>query len=152
MASHIQKVGREANCSYCMSAVNGLVAPQQYPSNLDIVDEPRAAQAAGGKRYQRNADAFRNGQVGLLPHCNIIGFPARCGQRRNCGVFQLDRIGFAVADGMIVWSQTRAPSQMGELEIVTTYGAYKDFGGVKRATTTTRLPGASSGQSPRRLS
>jgi hypothetical protein len=44
---------------------------------------------------------------------------------------------FAESDGLIVWSQTKAPSPMGELEIVTTYSAYKDFGGVKRATTTT---------------
>ena len=44
---------------------------------------------------------------------------------------------FAVADGMIVWSQTKQITQMGEMEIVTTFGAYKDFGGVKRATTTT---------------
>lgn len=44
---------------------------------------------------------------------------------------------FAVADGMIVWTQTKAPTQMGELEITTTFGGYKDFGGIKRAATTT---------------
>jgi hypothetical protein len=44
---------------------------------------------------------------------------------------------FAVADGLIVWSQTRTPTQMGEIEVVTTFSAYKDFGGIKRATTTT---------------
>lgn len=44
---------------------------------------------------------------------------------------------FSVADGMIVWSQTKMTTQMGEMEVVTTFGAYKDFGGVKRATTTT---------------
>lgn len=44
---------------------------------------------------------------------------------------------FSVADGMIVWSQTRTATPMGELDVVTTFGAYKDFGGVKRATTTT---------------
>ncbi|MCC6319681.1 MAG: hypothetical protein IT361_18570 [Gemmatimonadaceae bacterium] len=44
---------------------------------------------------------------------------------------------FSVADGMIVWSQTKTATPMGEMEVVTTFGAYKDFGGVKRATTTT---------------
>lgn len=44
---------------------------------------------------------------------------------------------FAVADGMIVWTQTKTPTQMGEIEITTTFDGYKDFGGIKRATTTT---------------
>lgn len=44
---------------------------------------------------------------------------------------------FSVADGLIVWSQTKTPTMMGEIEVVTTFGAYKDFGGVKRASTTT---------------
>ncbi|MGQ0648313.1 MAG: hypothetical protein ACT4P7_12155 [Gemmatimonadaceae bacterium] len=44
---------------------------------------------------------------------------------------------FSVADGMIVWSQTKTKTPMGELDVVTTFSAYKDFGGVKRATTTT---------------
>jgi len=44
---------------------------------------------------------------------------------------------FGVADGMIVWTQTKTPTQMGEIEITTTFDGYKDFGGIKRATTTT---------------
>lgn len=44
---------------------------------------------------------------------------------------------FAVADGMIVWSQAKTASPMGEVEVTTTFAAYKDWGGVKRATTTT---------------
>jgi hypothetical protein len=44
---------------------------------------------------------------------------------------------FAVSDGMIVWTQTKTPTQMGEIEITTTFGGYKDFGGIKRAATTT---------------
>lgn len=44
---------------------------------------------------------------------------------------------FAASDGMIVWTQTKTPTQMGEVEITTTFDAYKDFGGVQRATTTT---------------
>lgn len=44
---------------------------------------------------------------------------------------------FAVSDGMIVWSQTKTSTPMGEFDVVTTFSAYKDFGGVKRATTTT---------------
>jgi hypothetical protein len=44
---------------------------------------------------------------------------------------------FSVADGMIVWTQTKTPTQMGEIEITTTFDGYKDFGGIKRATTTT---------------
>lgn len=44
---------------------------------------------------------------------------------------------FAVEDGMIVWTQTKTPTQMGEIEITTTFDGYKDFGGIKRATTTT---------------
>lgn len=44
---------------------------------------------------------------------------------------------FSVADGMIVWSQTKTKTAMGEIEVVTSFSAYKDFGGVKRAATTT---------------
>jgi hypothetical protein len=44
---------------------------------------------------------------------------------------------FGVADGMIVWTQTKVPTQMGEIEVTTTFAGYKDFGGVKRPTTTT---------------
>lgn len=44
---------------------------------------------------------------------------------------------FGVSDGLIVWSQTKQATPMGEMEIVTTYSAYKDWGGIKRATTTT---------------
>jgi len=44
---------------------------------------------------------------------------------------------FSVADGMITWSQAKVVSPMGEVETTTTYAAYKDWGGVKRATTTT---------------
>lgn len=44
---------------------------------------------------------------------------------------------FAVEDGMIVWTQTKTPTPMGEIEITTTFDGYKDFGGIKRATTTT---------------
>jgi hypothetical protein len=44
---------------------------------------------------------------------------------------------FSAADGMIVWSQQKQTGPMGEVETTITYSAYKDFGGVKRATTTT---------------
>jgi hypothetical protein len=44
---------------------------------------------------------------------------------------------FALSDGMIVWQQTKMATAMGEMEIVTTFAAYKDWGGIKRATTTT---------------
>ena len=44
---------------------------------------------------------------------------------------------FAVADGMITWSNAKTSTPMGEVETTTTYSAYKDWGGVKRATTTT---------------
>jgi hypothetical protein len=44
---------------------------------------------------------------------------------------------FAESDGMIVWSQTKLSTQMGDVEVTTTFSAYKDWGGVKRATTTT---------------
>jgi hypothetical protein len=44
---------------------------------------------------------------------------------------------FSVSDGMIVWSHARVASPMGEAEVTTMFSAYKDFGGVKRATTTT---------------
>ena len=44
---------------------------------------------------------------------------------------------FGVADGMITWSQAKAVTAMGEVETTTTFAAYKDWGGVKRATTTT---------------
>ena len=44
---------------------------------------------------------------------------------------------FSAADGMIVWSQQTQSGPMGEVETTITYAAYKDFGGVKRAATTT---------------
>lgn len=44
---------------------------------------------------------------------------------------------FSVADGMITWSQAKSVTPMGEVEVTTTYAAYKDWGGIKRATTTT---------------
>lgn len=44
---------------------------------------------------------------------------------------------FSVADGMIVWSQTTVSTPQGNVEAVTSFSAYKDWGGVKRATTTT---------------
>ncbi len=44
---------------------------------------------------------------------------------------------FGVTDGMITWSQAKSVTPMGEVEVTTTYGAYKDWGGIKRATTTT---------------
>ena len=43
---------------------------------------------------------------------------------------------FSVTDGFIVWSQAKATSPMGEVEMVQMFSAYKDFGGIKRATTT----------------
>ncbi len=48
---------------------------------------------------------------------------------------------FSVADGLIVWSQTRATGPMGEIEVVSSFSAYKDFGGVKRASTTSTEQG-----------
>jgi len=44
---------------------------------------------------------------------------------------------FSVVDGMITWSQAKNTTPMGEVETTTTFAAYKDWGGVKRATTTT---------------
>lgn len=44
---------------------------------------------------------------------------------------------FSVADGMIVWSQTTVSTPQGNVDAVTSFSAYKDWGGVKRATTTT---------------
>jgi hypothetical protein len=44
---------------------------------------------------------------------------------------------FSVADGMITWSQAKSVTPMGEVETTSTYAAYKDWGGIKRATTTT---------------
>lgn len=43
---------------------------------------------------------------------------------------------FSVADGLIVWTQTKVVSPMGEMEVTTTFSGYKEFGGVKRAATT----------------
>lgn len=44
---------------------------------------------------------------------------------------------FSIADGMITWSNAKSVTPMGEVETTQTYAAYKDWGGVKRATTTT---------------
>ncbi|MEO6444884.1 MAG: hypothetical protein ABIZ91_06540 [Gemmatimonadaceae bacterium] len=44
---------------------------------------------------------------------------------------------FGVSDGMVTWSQAKVASAMGEVETTTSYSGYKDWGGVKRATTTT---------------
>jgi hypothetical protein len=44
---------------------------------------------------------------------------------------------FGVADGLLIWSQAKQTGPMGEVEVTTTYGPYKEIGGVKRASTTT---------------
>lgn len=44
---------------------------------------------------------------------------------------------FSIADGMITWSNAKTSTPMGEVETTTTFSAYKDWGGMKRATTTT---------------
>lgn len=44
---------------------------------------------------------------------------------------------FSTADGMITWSQSKSVTPMGEVETTTTFANYKDWGGTKRATTTT---------------
>ena len=44
---------------------------------------------------------------------------------------------FAVADGMVIWSQAKQVTPQGEVEITTNFSDYKDWGGVKRATTMT---------------
>lgn len=43
---------------------------------------------------------------------------------------------FSTADGMITWSQATTASPMGEVQTTTTFSNYKDWGGMKRATTT----------------
>ncbi len=43
---------------------------------------------------------------------------------------------FSTADGMITWSQSKSVTPMGEVETTTTFANYKDWGGIKRATTT----------------
>lgn len=43
---------------------------------------------------------------------------------------------FSVADGYIVWSQAKSSSPMGEVEVTQMFSGYKDFGGIKRAATT----------------
>ena len=68
-------------------------------SNLNVINEPGRSQSTGGKHHQWGVDVFRGGQVGLWAHCNIVGFPAGCGQRRNCGIFQFGGVGFAGTDG-----------------------------------------------------
>ena len=44
---------------------------------------------------------------------------------------------FSVSTGLIVASIIKQTSQMGEMEVTTFLGDYKDFGGIKRATTST---------------
>jgi len=44
---------------------------------------------------------------------------------------------FAVADGMVIWSQAKQVTPQGEVEVTTNYSGYKDWAGVKRATTMT---------------
>jgi hypothetical protein len=44
---------------------------------------------------------------------------------------------FSEAEGLIVWSQSKSSTPMGEIEVVTSFSGYKDFGGIKRAATTT---------------
>ncbi|MBV6520781.1 MAG: hypothetical protein MNPFHGCM_00899 [Gemmatimonadaceae bacterium] len=45
---------------------------------------------------------------------------------------------FSVTDGLMVATQSRQSTPMGELEMLTTLSAYKDFGGFKRPTTLTQ--------------
>lgn len=44
---------------------------------------------------------------------------------------------FGVKDGLIVATQVKQASQMGEMDITTFLSEYKDFGGIKRASVTT---------------
>ncbi len=44
---------------------------------------------------------------------------------------------FSAADGMIIWSQAKQSTPQGDVEVTTNYSGYKDWGGVKRATTMT---------------
>jgi hypothetical protein len=43
---------------------------------------------------------------------------------------------FSVKDGLIVATQVKQTTQMGEMEVTTLLSDYKDFGGIKRATVT----------------
>lgn len=45
---------------------------------------------------------------------------------------------FSVADGLLVATQAKRNTPMGEIEMVSTLSGYKDFGGIKRATTMTQ--------------
>jgi len=45
---------------------------------------------------------------------------------------------FSTADGLLVASQQKQATPMGELDVTQTMGAYKDFGGIKRPTTLTQ--------------
>ncbi|MFN8571012.1 MAG: hypothetical protein U0132_03075 [Gemmatimonadaceae bacterium] len=45
---------------------------------------------------------------------------------------------FSVADGLLVATQTKQQSPMGEIEVVATLSGYKDFGGMKRPTSMTQ--------------
>lgn len=42
---------------------------------------------------------------------------------------------FSATDGMIIWSQAKQVGPQGEVEVTTTFSGYRDWGGVKRATT-----------------
>lgn len=45
---------------------------------------------------------------------------------------------FSVADGLLVATQSKQNTPMGEIDMMTTLSGYKDFGGFKRATTMTQ--------------
>ncbi|MEP7346717.1 MAG: hypothetical protein ABI877_15705 [Gemmatimonadaceae bacterium] len=45
---------------------------------------------------------------------------------------------FSVADGLLIATQSKQTTPMGEIDMSATLGAYKDFGGFKRATTMTQ--------------
>jgi hypothetical protein len=45
---------------------------------------------------------------------------------------------FAVADGLLIGMQSKQSTPMGDMDMMSTLGGYKDFGGFKRATTMTQ--------------
>ena len=108
--------------------------PMQGPSVMskDMVDELK--EESDPDSYSRNSPAIVSSETVEKTKlndqdCYKVKYTWKSGRiSHDC---------FSVADGLIVWSQRRSKSPMGEVDIVASFSAYKDFGGMKRATTTT---------------
>jgi hypothetical protein len=115
-------------------AVAWMINPMQGPSLLTGPQLDAAKEDNDPSNYSRQSPAITASET--IEKTTLGG--AECFKVKHTwksGKTSFDC--FSVADGMITWSQAKSVTPMGEVETTSTYAAYKDWGGIKRATTTT---------------